>query len=543
MNKFVTGTKNLILSRQQTMLSSTIIVASTIVLSRLFGFLRIRILANYFPKETLDVLFASFRIPDLVFELLITGALASAFIPIFMKYQKNKEELSINMSSIINILTLVMLVLILVLAATAPWIVPFIVPGFSPDKLAITVQYSQLLLIGQLPFLVFSNILTSIGQANKTFIISSIAPIIYNLAIIAGTIFLAPSLFLLGPIIGVIVGSILMFLVQLPLIRSTNFDYRPILKMTKALREFARIMVPRITTVMAAQIDATIDLTLATFLGPGSYSIFYFAQHLQLLPVSIIGIALGQASLPYLTELHRDGKRKELNHIVTETMVTILLVTIPVASFFIFARTPLVRFFFGGDKFDWEGTVLTAQTLTYFAFAIPAHSLYYFVTRCYFAFFDTKTPFLVSLVSIVINMVLSVVLVFGLKQGVWALALAFSVAMIVNVLILLILFRVKKMVRIEYALFARQTIKILVATMISSFLAYCLMKILDGLVLDTSRSLNVAILLGVTGLTYVALYAFSAWLLEIQSMREVRVITHKVNHYRRRIIEIYNDIE
>ncbi len=543
MNKFFAGTRNLILSRQHSLASSTLIVAGMIVLSRLFGFLRIRILAHYFPKETLDIFFAAFRIPDLVFEILITGALASTFIPIFVKYQKNKQELSENMSSIINMMTLAMLVFILVLTAASPLIIPLIIPGFTGEKLQLTIACSQLLLLGQLPFLILSNILTSIGQANKTFILSSIAPVVYNLAIIAGTIMFAPSLYLLGPIVGVIIGSILMFLVQLPLLRSSNFHYVPILKITRAIHEFVRTMIPRVTTVLAAQIDATIDLTLATFMGAGSYSVFYFAQHLQLLPVSIIGIALGQASLPYLSELYRDKKHKELNHVVTETLVTILMVTIPVASFFIFARTPLVRFFFGGEQFDWEGTVLTAQTLTYFAFAIPAHSVYYFVTRCYFAFFDTKTPFYISLFSIAINVTLSLVMVFVLHQPVWSLGLAFSIAMISNVLILLLMLHRKKTVKIEYKLFVVQTLKIVIATLISSFFVYCLMKILDGLVIDTTRTINVFVLLCIGATTYFVLYAFSAWILEIQTLNEIKLLSSKVNHYRQRIVEIYNDIE
>ncbi len=540
MNKIIRGTTRLMLSKQASLFSSTLIVAGTIGLSRIFGFMRYRVLAGYFPKEMLDVYFAAFRIPDMVFEILITGALASAFIPIYIKYQKDKKELSYEMSAIISLVSAVMAISIIILAVLAPVIMPLITPGFSPDKLQKVILYSQILLIGQLPFLVASNILTSIGQAQKTFIITSFAPVAYNVAIIIVTIMGASSWGLMAPIVGVVIGAVVMFIMQIPLVKSAEFAFQIILKITNGVREFTHIMMPRLVTVLVAQIDATVDLALASFLGSGSYTIFYLAQHLQLLPVSIIGIAFGQASLPYLSELYRERKIKEFAHLITESIVSVLLVTIPIASFFIFARTPLVRLFFGGEKFDWDATVLTAQTLSFFALGIPAHAVYYFLTRCYYAVFDTKTPFFVSLISIVTNIAISVMGVFVFHLGVWSLALAFSTSMILNVFILLVLLS-QKQLNIELGLFTRQVIKILTATIIASFFVYLGMKLVDGLILDTQRSINVFLLLAGGGTTYVAIYAYITWLLGVESITEVVKVVDRVKRYRQRIVEIYSN--
>lgn len=528
------------LSKQGSLFSSTLIVASTIGLSRLFGFMRYRVLAGYFPKEELDVYFAAFRIPDMVFEILITGALASAFIPIFIKYQKNKDDLSYHMSSIITVVCSALLLSVIILTLLAPYIIPFITPGFSGEKLKQVVFLSQLLLLGQLPFLVASNILTSIGQAQKTFIITSFAPVAYNVVIIAITILGAGHWALLAPTIGVIIGAVVMFAMQIPLLRSADFTLKVLFEITSGTREFFRIMVPRLVTVLAAQIDATVDLALASFMGAGSYTIFYLAQHLQLLPVSIIGIAFGQASLPYLSELYREKKLSEFTHLITESIVSVLLVTIPIASFFIFARTPIVRLFFGGQMFDWEATVLTAQTLSYFALAIPAHAVYYFLTRCYYAVFDTKTPFFISLIAIGINVCISLLGVFVFHQGVWVLALSFSISMITNVFLLLVLLS-KKQLGIEYNLFITQVIKIIIATIIASFFVYCGMKIADGLILDTARSINVFLLVMVGGITYVGIYAYITWLLGVESIGEVATMVQRLKKYRQRILEIYTD--
>ena len=130
-------------------------------------------------------------------------------------------------------------------------------------------------------------------------------------------------------------------------------------------------------TVLVHQVDATIDLTLTSLLGAGSYTVFYLAQHLQLLPVSVIGMAYGQASLPYLSELFQEKKIDQFKKIVADSILSLFFLTIPIASFFIFARTPLVRLFFGGQKFDWAATVQTAVALSYFALSLPVHSIYY----------------------------------------------------------------------------------------------------------------------------------------------------------------------
>src|SRR3989338_10814562 len=152
MNKIIDRTRQFILAKQTSMFSSAMMISVMIVISRLFGFLRYRTLSGFFGKEDLDIFFASFRIPDLVFEILITGALTSTIIPIFIKYQNDKEELSLNISSIMNFILLLMIGLIFILFILMDFIVPAITPGFSKEKIDAIILYSRLLLIGQLPF-------------------------------------------------------------------------------------------------------------------------------------------------------------------------------------------------------------------------------------------------------------------------------------------------------------------------------------------------------------------------------------------------------
>ncbi len=542
MNKIVEKTRQFIFAKQTSIFSSAIIISVMIIIARLFGFLRYRILSGLFAKEELDIFLASFKIPDLVFEILITGALTSTLIPIFIKYKENREELNVNISSILNLILLVMALLIVILFAGMGLIVPLITPGFDRTKIEAIITYSRLLLIGQLPFLILGNFFTGISQASKIFFLPALAPIFYNIAIIIFALFFSSSLYLLAPIFGVIVGGMLLLLVQLPILINSPFNYSLVLKKTKGMIEFFRIVVPRIMTVIFAQIDATFDLILTSLIGAGSYTVFYFAQHLQLFPVSVIGVAFGQASLPYLTEVYQSNKIEEFKKIIVDSILNLFFFTIPIMSFFVFARTPMVRLFFGGQKFDWEATVSTAVTLSYFSVSLPFHTIYYFVTRCFYAFLDTKTPFFVSLISISLNTFLSVLFVIFFKFPVWSLAISFSTAMIFNVTCLLIILS-KKVGVLDFKFLILETGKMFVATALSSIIVYYLMKLMDGLVFDTSYTINVFFLLMLGGILFIFLYLFFAWVLNVKEIYLVGKIIMKAKEYQKKIVEFYTSYE
>ncbi len=542
MNKIIDRTRQFIFAKQTSMFSSALLIAMMIVVSRLFGFFRYRTLSGLFTKEELDIFFASFRIPDLVFEILITGALTSTIIPLFMKYQSDREELSLNISSIMNLIFLLMCVFIAILFVSMNFIVPAITPGFDKQKIEGIILYSRLLLVGQLPLLIVGNFLTGIGQANKMFFLPAFAPILYNLTIIISAIFFSSSFYLLAPIFGVVIGAVLFVIIQLPILTNSNFNYYFILKKTSAMLEFFRVVIPRALTVIFAQIDATIDLVLTTLLGAGSYTVFYFAQHLQLLPVSVIGVAFGQASLPYLTEIFQEKKFNEFKKIIIDSVLNLFFFTIPIASFFIFARTPLVRLFFGGPKFDWEATVSTAITLSFFSISLPFHTIYYFITRCFYAFMDTKTPFFVSALAIAINTILSIIFVMVFKFPVWSLAGSFSLAMILNVALLFVILA-EKIDGLDFNLLRIESMKMVFATFISSVTVYYSMKFMDGIVFDTSYTINVFFLLLTGGTIYFFLYLFLSWLLDVRQIYLVSKLLLKAKEYQKKIVEFYTVYE
>lgn len=540
MNKILNQTKKIIFQKQQDILSSVMILSSMMIISRLLGLVRNRTFATFFTKEELDLLLAAHRLPDFVFEVLITGALSSAFIPIFIKYKKNRSELVSNISSIINLISLILGIFVIVAFVFADHIIPAITPGFSTIQNEEVINISRIFLISQLPFFVYGNILSGVAQAHKIFMLTALAPLLYTIGVIAGTIFLSDSLWLYGPVVGTVAGAFMFFFVQIPILRITGFRFKFYSFDTKIIKEFFTLFLPRTMSVLTSQIEQTIDLSLSTLLGAGSVTVMNFAQRLQLFPVAFVGMAFGQASLPYISSLHKERKVSAIRKLFVDSVLQLLYLSVPLAFFFIFARTPLVRIAYGGRKFDWEATVLTARTLSYFAASIPFHSIFYFVTRAFYASHDTKTPFYINLFSISLNIILSLYFIIVLELPVWSLGLSFSVAITINVIIHLVAYY-RKIKGYDVTRFLVHSLKIYVAAFLSSLPAYFMLKILDQLIFDTSRTINVFILLlmscGIMGITYL----FFSWLFNIEEIYILGKLVRKISRLKRRVGETYTE--
>jgi len=540
MDRFISKTKKLIFQEQKDILSSALILSSMMLASRLFGIIRNRTLATYFTKEELDIFFAAFRIPDFVFELIITGALSSAFIPIFIKYKRDPDTLRDNISSIINVMMVSLFAFVIFTLIFADKIIPLTIPGFSKENTELVIQLSRIFLITQLPFMVLGNIFSGIGQANKTFILTAIAPIVYTIGLICGTVFFSSSWGIYGPAMGVVVGAFLFFLIQFPVIYVVKFSYKLFAFKKPVIKEFFNLIIPRTLSVFSTQIDHTVDLFLATLMGGGSYTIIYFAQRLQLFPVAFVGMSFGQASLPYISTLYKDRDFVTIQKLVVTSILQVLYVSVPLSIFFIFARTPLVRIAYGGGRFDWDATVLTAVALSAFALSIPIHSVFFFITRVFYAFHDTKTPFVINIVSVAINTSLSVFFILFLKLPVWALGLSFSISITINVFMLFVAYY-QKMKGLDVTKLLMNTAKIYMISFISALPSYAVIKIFDNLVFDTARTINVFFLLSIACITYFVFYLFSSWFFAVEESYILGKLLLKVKAMKRRIAEVYTE--
>ncbi|MEI7652956.1 MAG: lipid II flippase MurJ [bacterium] len=527
MKRLLTRTKDFVFAQQTGILSSALVISSMLLLARIFGLMRFRVMNNYFSKEELALYLAAFRIPDFVFELLISGALSTTFIPFFQSFGSDKKKQSRVISSLISVICFMLVFLVLILYITMPQVVKLTVIGFNDAELLEVTRLSRILLVAQLPFLVLGNILTGLSQAYKRFLLPAFAPVIYNIGIVGSTIILAPQFHLDAVIIGVVVGSALFFASQLPALFTLDFQLYPTFTFAKEVYSFFKTITPRILTVLAAQIEATIDQTLSTLISTGAYTIFYFAQHLQLLPVSIIGMAFGQASLPYLAEMYQSDRISELKKVITDSLSNMFFVMMPVMLFFVVSRTPLVRLIYGGQRFDWTGTVLTAETMSFFALSIPFHSCYYFLTRCFYAAQNSRTPFIVSICSIAFNAILSYIAVGYMELPVWSLGLTFSFTIILQTLTLIFLLHIQ-LGGLLLMSFLKEFAKISVAVLMALVVMYPSQRILDGLIFDTTRTINLVLLMLSTGTIMTTVYLLACWLLDASGLFLITRLLSKV---------------
>ena len=417
--------RNILLAPQASILSAATIIMLMNLVARLSGQIRLRVLGHYFIDEELALFFAAFRLPDLVFVVFTLGALSSAFIPVFAKtFHKKQKEAWITAGRIVNFGLIVFLGFYLVFGLFARSLYALIAPGFSGRETE-TIAYLARVLFAAQGFFVVSYVMTGVLESLKRFVVPALAPLFYNLGIILGTILFAPSMGLMAPAIGVVIGALAHFLVQLPIAYKLGFRFRLELKAGKNVKRIGRLATPRMIELGILQIAKTVELFLASLISTPAYTYYNFALSVQALPVGLFGLSIAKAALPTLA--HYSNEPKKLKATFLNSLYQISFFVIPVVMVMIVLRIPIVRLLFGTHLFDWPATVQTGYVLSAFALGIFFQSVLLLLTRTYFAMHDTKTPVIVSVVGVIVNVIVSLVLVLGMGMSTWALALSYSV--------------------------------------------------------------------------------------------------------------------
>ncbi len=399
--------RRVINSRSKTIIFSAGLISFSIGISALLGLLRDRLLVTYFDVSQLDVYFAAFRIPDLIYGIIITGGIVAAFLPIFSKtLGKDNEEGWKLTNNTLNVLLLVLLFLCGILFIFTPLVVKILAPGFSNENIEKTIYLTRLMLLSPV-LLGVSSIFSGILQYFDRFLAYSLAPILYNIGIIFGILFFVPHFGLVGLAYGVIFGSFLHLFIQVPSALFSGFSYRPVVDLSqKELHRIFYLVLPRIVGQAASKINMIVVTALASLLAVGSISIFNLADHLQAFPVRMIGVAFAVAAFPaFSRSLASKDKEKFLQNF-SSVIRQVLFLIIPIMVTFFLLRAHIVRLVLGAEGFGWRETQLTAACLGIFAFSFFTSALVHILVRVFFSFEDTKTPVLVSLVSMAVNIML-----------------------------------------------------------------------------------------------------------------------------------------
>jgi putative peptidoglycan lipid II flippase len=421
---------------------AAVLVAASSLVSRLLGILRDRILAGQFGASAqLDIYYAAFRIPDLLFNLVVLGALSAGFIPIFsglikdFKDPKNTAENSEAWSlanNIINILSFFLLGLSLIGIIFAPFLVRLITPGFTAEAQLATANLTRIMFLSPL-FLGISGVLGGILQSFRRFLIYSLAPILYNLGIIIGVVFFSKEWGLNGLAYGVVLGAFLHMAIQIPAVKILGYKYSwKINWRDVATLRIGRLMIPRTMSLAITQIDLLVTTVIASGLAAGSLSIFNLANNLQSFPVGIFGVSFAIAAFPALSQHAFDLKKLEASF--SSTLRQILFFVIPATVFLITLRAQIIRVILGTGAFNWQDTILSMNTLAFFAISLFAQASIPLLVRVFYARHNSKTPFYLGIFTVAADVVLCLVL--SKKMGVSGLALAYSISSILNFILL-----------------------------------------------------------------------------------------------------------
>lgn len=521
--------------RQTDILSAASVIMLMSLASAILGLVRNRLLAHYFTPDLVGIYFAAFRLPDFIFQVLILGALSVAFIPIFSEYwQMDKNEAWRLTATLLNLaIILFIFVIVLILIFLKP-VSLLIVPGLekeNPAHLALLLNLTRIILLTQI-FFVFSAFLTGILQSFQRFLFPALAAVFYNLGIIMGLVLLAP-LGMYGVALGVIIGAIMHFLIQLPLVLSLGFRPKFVLDFWHpGVLAVGRMMFPRSLALAATQLNFIVNTSLASLISLASITFLNFAQQLVFVPINFFGAAIAQAAFPTLSQVKNQEKIEEFKDVLLSCLGQILFLTVPVATAFLILHTPLTRFFFGAKGFSWESTILTGRTLAFFSLGLFAQSASFLLIRGFYALQDTSTPLKIGAVSTLLNILLSLLLVVIFNLPVWGLGISTSVGAIFN-LTFLLLFLEKRVGKLDRARLFKPLGKICLAALGAALFFYLPVRYLDQTVLDTTRTVNLILLLLISGISGGSFYLLLASFLKVEEVKIFFSLMEKIGNWRK----------
>lgn len=520
--------------------SAAIVLASSTLLSALLGLFRDRLLNSYYLgtyPTGIDAYTAAFTIPDFMFFILTSGALAVSFIPVFNQRltagnKKSAWEMSSSLLNLLALITLVASVLIMVFAD--PLIRYVVSPGLDESGMILAINMTRVIAIN--PFLFsIATVLTSIQQAVHRFVFYAFAPTIYNVGIIIGiTCFTSGiNLFgvqvfeggIMGVALGVILGAVLQLIVSLIGLFGLGFDYEfKINFKNQGFRTIMKLLPPRSLDQGIDYVNSIVSTNLSSRMGAGAVRSFDQATSLQSMPVTLIGVAISTAFFPKLTEDLGSGDKAEFHKTFRQALRTITWIALPVSIIAFFARGYVTSFISNIGNNDSNGTI--ASILGMLCIAIFARSVFHIASRGFYAYQDTKTPFRVSIVAIGTTIGLSVLFTV-LGWGVDGLGLAQSIGAVLEVAILLLILQKRSHGELLDRELWRGLFKMLGATLVCGCVAFSMTKFVPLMATDASLVITIPkfiLISTVSGLVYI----IASYFLDIEEVKPILSYVKKV---------------
>lgn len=505
------------------LIKSTATIGFYTLISRVLGYIRDVTIASSLGASMLsDAFFVAFKIPNFFRRLFAEGAFNSAFVPQYagMLATKGREEAQAFASSSLSFLVAVLILLCIVFIAFMPWMMVGLAPGFSddPEKYDLTVLLTRI----TFPYILFMSVVCLLGGILNSigkFAAVAATPILMNICLIIIPTLIAPltpteahglavAVFVAGVVQMVWLIIHCMKLGVLPKLRLPHF--------TPQVKRLLILIAPAALGAGVAQINLFVDLIIASHLD-NAVSYLYYADRLNELPLAVIGIGVGTALLPMLSRQVREKKFTEARVSQNRAIEIALLLALPAAAALIAMAEPIIRVMFERGEFTATHTSAVAPALMAFAAGLPAFVLAKVLSPMFYAHEDTKTPFLIAAVCIVVNLVLNLALMGPLAHV--GMALATAIAAWVNVIMMLIILKRRDMFVLDKFLLKRAP-RTLLACMAMVVALYALLPQLQPL-------LVAAFVWQITGVSLLVaagmmVFAMSAWLLGAVDKAEMK---------------------
>ncbi len=506
---------------------AAIVLASSTLISALLGIFRDRLLNSYYLDTYptgIDAYTAAFTIPDFLFFILTSGALAVSFIPVFNQRlisgnKKSAWELSSSLLNLMALLTLGASILIIIFAD--PLVRYIVGPGLDESGMILAINMMRVIAIN--PFLFsISTIFSSIQQALGRFIFYALAPALYNVGILIGIVWFTGGINIfgiqifeggiMGVALGVVLGSVLQLIVSLIGLFGLGFDYNfKISWKNQGFRAVLKLLPARSLDQGIDYLNTIVTTNLSSRMGAGALRSYNQAYSLSQMPVSLVGVAISTAFFPKLTEELGEGKDAEYRKTFRTALSTIIWIAMPIAIIAFFARGYVVSFIKNG------GDSLIASILATLIISIFAHSVFHIATRGFYAEQDTKTPLIVSIVAVGLTILLAIGFTL-LGCGPEGLGWAQSIGALAEVAILIALLQKRSQNKLLDRSSWRNFLKISVATIITGCVAYSMTKFFPLMATDDSFFNIFPKFCLISAVSLIA-YIIAGWFLDLEQVR------------------------
>lgn len=399
--------------KQRSLLRSTGLVSMMTFVSRMVGFVRDMVLADFFGAQAgMDAFFVAFRIPNFMRRLFAEGAFAQAFVPVLAEYQKTRsdEDVRVFIARIAGYLSSILSLVTLIGIIAAPVIIFLFAPGFHHDSSR--AELATVMLRITFPFLMLVSLTAMAGAILNTygyFGVPAFTPVLLNVSMILAAIYLCPHLPqpVVGLAWGVLIAGVAQLLFQLPFLYQRNLLIRPrLVRHDVGVSKVLKLMIPALFGVSIAQLNLMVDSIFASFLQIGSVSWLYFTDRLTDFPLGVFGVAIATVILPHLSRKHAEQSKEHYSQALDWGLRSILLIGIPAGLGLCLFAMPLIASCFAYGKFQVLDLLQTQKSLMTLALGVPAFMMVKVLASGFYAQQDINTPVKVGAVAMIVNTVL-----------------------------------------------------------------------------------------------------------------------------------------